>query len=138
MSERKFLDKSGLNTFLNKLKTIFATSTQGEKADTAYTHATSSHAPSNAERNVIVGVKKNGIALTPDSSRVVNITVPTKTSELTNDSGYISGTVPISKGGTGATTAANARTNLGITGNFVISSKEPTDQAINDFWLQTY
>lgn len=57
--------------------------------DAAYTHSTSSHAPTNAERNVIVGVKKNGTALTVDSSRSVNITVPTKVSELTNDSGFL-------------------------------------------------
>lgn len=57
--------------------------------DAAYTHSTSSHAPANAERNVIVGIKKNGTALTPDSSRNVDITVPTKVSELTNDSGYL-------------------------------------------------
>nr|DAF97038.1 MAG TPA: Head fiber protein [Siphoviridae sp. ctg6c78] len=57
--------------------------------DAAYTHSTSSHAPANAERNVIVGIKKNGTALTTDSSRNVDITVPTKVSELTNDSGYL-------------------------------------------------
>ena len=57
--------------------------------DAAYTHSTSSHAPTNAERNVIVGIKKNGTALTPDSLRNVDITVPTKVSELTNDSGFL-------------------------------------------------
>lgn len=59
------------------------------KVSTAYTHAGSPHAPSNAERNVVVGVKVNGTALTPDTSRNVNVTVPTKVSDLTNDSGYL-------------------------------------------------
>ena len=41
-----------------------------------------------AEVNVIETVKVNGTALTP-SSKAVNITVPTKTSDITNDSGFI-------------------------------------------------
>lgn len=57
--------------------------------DAAYTHSQSNHAPTDAEKNIIVGVKKNGTALTPDANRNVNITVPTKTSDLTNDSGFI-------------------------------------------------
>ena len=42
-----------------------------------------------AEHNVIVGVQKNGTDLTPDANRKVNIAVPTATSDLTNDSGFI-------------------------------------------------
>ena len=57
--------------------------------DAAYTHSQQTHAPSNAEKNVIVGIQKNGTDLTVNSStRKVNITVPTKTSELTNDSNF--------------------------------------------------
>lgn len=57
--------------------------------NSAVTHSTSTHAPTNAERNVVIGVQKNGSDLTVDSStRKVNIIVPTKTSELTNDSGF--------------------------------------------------
>lgn len=46
---------------------------------------------SGAQVNVIESVKVNGTALTP-SSKAVNVTVPTKTSQLTNDSGYQSAT----------------------------------------------
>ena len=67
---------------------IHVTATQKTNWTSAYTHSTSAHAPSNAERNVIVGIQKNGADLTPDSSRKVNVTVPTKVSELTNDSGF--------------------------------------------------
>ena len=67
---------------------IHVTATQKTNWTSAYTHSTSAHAPSNAERNVIVGIQKNGSDLTPDSSRKVNVTVPTKVSELTNDSGF--------------------------------------------------
>lgn len=57
--------------------------------DSAATHAGTAHAPSNAERNTIVSVKKNGKEVVPGVDRSVDIKVPTKTSELTNDSGYI-------------------------------------------------
>jgi hypothetical protein len=70
------------NDFTNALKSNY---------DNAYAHSTSAHAPSNAERNVILGIQKNGIDITPNTStRKVNITVPKKISELSNDSGYIS------------------------------------------------
>ena len=42
----------------------------------------------NAQVNVIETIKVNSVALTP-SSKAVNITVPTKTSDLTNDSSYV-------------------------------------------------
>ena len=67
---------------------IHVTATQKTNWTSAYTHSTSAHAPSNAERNTIVGIQKNGADLTPDSNRKVNVTVPTKVSELTNDSGF--------------------------------------------------
>ena len=56
--------------------------------DLAYEHSTASHAPVNAERNIIVGIKKNNVDISPDSERKVNLTIPTKVSDLTNDSGY--------------------------------------------------
>lgn len=45
--------------------------------DAAYQHSQATHAPSNAERNVITGIQVNAKELTPDGSRKVNITVPT-------------------------------------------------------------
>lgn len=48
-----------------------------------------------AQVNVIETVKVNGTAQTP-SSKAVNITVPTKVSDLTNDSGFITGVTSIS------------------------------------------
>lgn len=77
MSNIKFLDLHGLSTLILKLKSIFATSTQGEKADQAFTHSQEDHAPSNAEKNIIIGIQRNGVSLTPNASRIVNINVPT-------------------------------------------------------------
>lgn len=42
-----------------------------------------------ADVNVIETIKVNNSALTPDSNKAVNITVPTKVGDLTNDSGFI-------------------------------------------------
>lgn len=52
------------------------TSTERDNWNAAKTHADSTHAPTNAQENVIETVKVNGTALTP-SSKAVNITIPT-------------------------------------------------------------
>jgi len=118
LTTKDFLDYTGLSSFFNKLKNKFATKeelsniqskyddvnskkhTHSNKSvidgitstlisswNSAKAHADSAHAPSNAQANVIETVKVNGSALTP-SSKAVNITVPTKTSQLSNDSGF--------------------------------------------------
>lgn len=59
------------------------TSTERTNWNAAKTHADSAHAPSNAEKNVIVGIQKNGTDLTVNSStRKVNITVPTTAADI--------------------------------------------------------
>lgn len=80
------------HTHSNKaiLDAITASFTTALKAnyDAAYKHSTSAHAPSNAQANVIEGVSVNGTKLTPNS-KVVDVTVPTKVSQLQNDTGFI-------------------------------------------------
>lgn len=67
----------------------FVTDAEQTKYDAAYTHSQAAHAPTNAERITVVGIQKNGADLTVDSTtRKVNITVPTKVSELSNDSKF--------------------------------------------------
>lgn len=75
------------HTHSNKSVIDGITSTLVNNWNSAKTHADSAHAPSDAQANVIETVKVNGTALTP-SSKAVNVTVPTKVSQLTNDSGY--------------------------------------------------
>lgn len=74
-----------------------STAFDGARGKKAYDHSQSAHAPSNAERNIIVGIQKNGANVSPDGNRKVNITVPTKTSEITNDSGFLTSGGTISK-----------------------------------------
>ena len=66
-----------------------STAYRGDRGKIAYDHSQAAHAPSNAERNTVVGVQVNGEDLTPDSSRKVNVEVPTKVSDLENDSEFI-------------------------------------------------
>lgn len=59
--------------------------------DAAYTHSQAAHAPTDAEKNVIIAVTFNGQAATIDpESRTAAITaaIPSKVSDLTNDSGF--------------------------------------------------
>jgi len=57
------------------------TSTERTNWGTAYTHSQSTHAPTNAQANVIESIKVNGTTQTI-SSKSVNITVPTKASDI--------------------------------------------------------
>lgn len=75
-------NKSTLDKIQEALTTALKTN-----YDAAYTHSTQTHAPANAQANIIETVKVNGSALTPNS-KAVDITVPTKVSQLTNDAGY--------------------------------------------------
>ena len=96
----KFLDNTGLAYFWGRLKTYFVHKETGKglstndltnelksNYDDAVTKA-NALTTSGAEANKINTIKVNGVASMPDSSKAVDITVPTKVSALTNDSGY--------------------------------------------------
>lgn len=97
----KYLDNDGLLYLWQKIKNIFATQTDlSVKVDKEAGKGLSTNdytttekdklagIASGAQVNVIDTVKVNNTALTP-SSKAVNVTVPTKTSDITNDSGFI-------------------------------------------------
>ena len=63
-----------------------------EKWNSAYSHSISSHAPENAQENIIEDIKINGTSALI-SDKTVNITTPTKTSDITNDSGFVTNIV---------------------------------------------
>ena len=96
----KFLDDTGLAYFWDRLKTYFVHQETGKglstndltdelksNYDDAVTKA-NALTTAGAEANKINTIKVNGVASTPDSSKAVDITVPTKVSALTNDSRY--------------------------------------------------
>ena len=90
-----------------------STAFRGDRGKTAYEHSQAAHAPSNAERNVIIEVKVNGETVTPDGTRAVDINMPTKVSELQNDSGFLTST--------GSIASAEEATKLAAAKTFQIS-----------------
>lgn len=152
-----FLDFSGLSRYTEKIKAYFAnllnnkvdkvsgkelstndlTNALKQNYDSAYSHTTSTHAPTNAEKNTIVAIKQNGRSLTPDDNRIVDLgTVLTggeQTSTSTADGGsnvytFSDGsTITVkngSKGSTGATPTikAAAGTNIGSVGTPTVTA----------------
>lgn len=90
-----FLDKTGLALVWEKIKNLAAgkvDKVEGKGLSTNdYTDAEQlklSGISSGAQENVLEGIQKNGttVAIT---NKIANISVPTATSELTNDSGFI-------------------------------------------------
>ena len=87
----KYLTLDGLQTFYNGLKTKLS-----GKVDVVEGKGLSTNDLTDElkavydahETNVIVGVSVNGSNLTADGSRIVDVTVPTATSALTNDSDF--------------------------------------------------
>lgn len=75
------VDGKGLSTndLTNDLKANY---------DAAYAHSQETHAPANAQANIIESVKVNGTALTI-TDKAVDIAVPTDNIELTNGAGYL-------------------------------------------------
>ena len=91
----KYLDENGLLYFWQQLKTIFAGKVDVESgkglSTNDFTNADKTKLngiATGAEVNVINGITVNGTAATV-TNKVATITTPTKTSDLTNDSGFI-------------------------------------------------
>ncbi|BBK61856.1 hypothetical protein A9CBEGH2_07960 [Amedibacterium intestinale] len=87
----KYLDQTGVSTLWAKIKEKFVLK-DGSKVLSTNDYTTAEKQKlggiaTGAQVNVIEKVSVNGSALTP-SSKGVNITVPTKVSQVTNDSGY--------------------------------------------------
>lgn len=88
MAERKYLDNNGLAYYDGKVKARFVAKEAGKGLSTNdYTDAEKAKVAA-AQANVIETVKVNGSALTPDGNKAVDIAVPTKTSDITNDSNF--------------------------------------------------
>ncbi len=102
----KFVDQNSLIYIFTKIKENFVTKEAGKGLSTNdFTTAEKEKLAAiaaGAQVNVLEGVKVNGVALTA-TDKVVDVTVPTKTSDLTNDSGFIT-TADIPEGAAASTT----------------------------------
>lgn len=91
-SVKKYLDQDGLLYLWQLLKGRFVAKVDGkELSDENFTTELLTKLngiAENAQVNVLEGVKVNGVVLTIDGNKVVDVTVPTKVSDLTNDASY--------------------------------------------------
>ena len=78
---KKYVSDLDLQYYHGRAKTLFAKQTDLDALETEVQEIISE----GGEPNVIETVKVNGTALTPDAQKAVDVTVPTKTSDLTND-----------------------------------------------------
>lgn len=101
MPNLKFVSLTNLVRFLENLKDLFVAQvpgkglstndlTDGLKSDydAAYDHSQASHAPANAQENVISSIKVNGEEV-DITDKTVDLTVPTKISDLENDGNFL-------------------------------------------------
>ena len=77
----KYLNDVGLRYFYERLKTVFANK---DDFDTLYEQV-QGIVSEGGEPNLINSISVNGTAVTPDGNKNVALTVPTNTSDLTND-----------------------------------------------------
>ena len=78
------VDYDHLSLYHDKAKQLFATQAALDTLDGRVDDLVAE----GGEPNTIYTVKVNGTALTPDAFKAVDVTVPTKTSDLGNDSGF--------------------------------------------------
>lgn len=77
----EFLNKTGLTYFYNRLKTIFASKSEASDLSDRIDALTTA----GVEANKIDSISVNGSPLSPDGSKGVSLTIPTSTSDLTNN-----------------------------------------------------
>lgn len=76
-----YLNSTGLAYYHNRIKALFASQADLDALQAEVDEIVSE----GGEPNTIETVKVNGSALTPDANKAVDVTVPTATSDLTND-----------------------------------------------------
>lgn len=114
----KFINQSGLQHYSSLVKNTFVAKEECKGLSTNdfdnVAKAKLEGIAENAQVNVIETVKVNGTALVADG-KAVNVTVPTKTSEITNDSGYIT-LEQVPEGAVASSTAPKMSTASGAVG----------------------
>lgn len=96
--------------------------------DAAYAHSQADHAPADAQANVIEKIKVNGVEQNI-TDKAVDIAVPTKVSDLDNDSGYLTEHQDISGKADKATTLEG----YGITDAYTADEVDEAVQGAKDF-----
>ena len=107
MAETKYVSRENLSRILTKIKETYVVKVDGKGLSTNdFTNdllAKLNGVAEGAQVNVIESVKVNGVAQAI-TEKSVNVTVPTKTSDITNDSGFITSS-DIPEGAAASTTS---------------------------------
>lgn len=77
----KYLNKTVLGYFYNRLKTVFASQSDLDNLEDRVDDIVAE----GGEPNIIDSITVNGATVTPDANKNVALTIPTDTSDLTND-----------------------------------------------------
>lgn len=135
MAEYNYLDKTGLALVWEKVKNQLSGKVDKETGKGLSTNDYTSeektklaNVASGAQVNVLEGVQKNGTAVTI-TNKIANITVPTATSDLTNDSGFIT-SADVPEGAVASTTTPlmDGTANVGTETAFARGDhRHPTD-----------
>ena len=106
---KKLIDLDLLSYFKSKLDLLFANKVDKETGKglssndyTSNEKTKLANIASGAQVNVLEGIQKNGQTVTV-TNKIANISVPTKTSDITNDSGFIT-IADVPEGSTASTT----------------------------------
>lgn len=81
MPAENYLDPTGLSYYHNRIKTLFPSKSEFDTLDAKVDELITE----GGEPNTIESISVNGTAVTPDAQKNVALTVPTSTSDLTND-----------------------------------------------------
>ena len=127
MATKKYMDDNALTYYHSKVKALLngkvdketgkglSTNDFTDALKTKYDNAATKVdqiIETGGEPNVIETVKVNGTALTPDANKAVDVTVPTKTSDLTNDSNFVVDASYVHTDNNFTTTLKNKLTNI--------------------------
>ncbi len=123
------VDYDHLSLYHDKAKQLFATQAALETLDGRVDDIVAE----GGEPNTIETVKVNGSALTPDANKAVDVDVPTKVSDLTNDSGFQTASQVSTTVSTAISTAlASAVTYKGTVSTYV--QLPSSGQSTGDMW----
>lgn len=151
MATKKYLDDNGLTYYHSKVKTLLAGKQDAESGKglstndftdalkTKYDNAATKVdqiIETGGEPNVIETVKVNGTALTPDANKAVDVTVPTKTSDLTNDSNFVVDASYVHTDNNFTTTLKNKLTNIAAGAEVNVQSDWSVTDTASDAFIK--
>lgn len=151
MATKKYMDDNALTYYHSKVKALLngkvdketgkglSTNDFTDALKTKYDNAATKVdqiIETGGEPNVIETVKVNGTALTPDANKAVDVTVPTKTSDLTNDSNFVVDASYVHTDNNFTTTLKNKLTNIAAGAEVNVQSDWSVTDTASDAFIK--